>query len=241
MAVTQGHGNPNWRRDEVILALDLYFDCENSVPSGGDNRVIELSKLLRSFPHHSQAVRRKSFRNPAGVAFKLQNIRQVATGKGLGNTSKVDREVWKEFGNDRQKTKELANLIRSGIQLLEEIKDDSVEIAYFFEGRVVTETHLRRERHPQIRKQLLAERSRQGRLACEICGCASTTASSEIALAMFEAHHILPLSATQERDTKLSDMALLCANCHNMVHKAISIQKKWLSIEECRFFIFDKR
>jgi hypothetical protein len=25
MAVTQGHGNPNWTRDETILALDLYL------------------------------------------------------------------------------------------------------------------------------------------------------------------------------------------------------------------------
>ncbi len=34
MAVTKGQGNPNWTRDEIILALDLYFDFEEKIPSG---------------------------------------------------------------------------------------------------------------------------------------------------------------------------------------------------------------
>ncbi len=83
MAVTHGHGNPNWTRDEVILALDLFFDCDGNVPGKSDERVKALSDLLRTFPYHSVAARKASFRNPDGVAFKLQNIRQVATGKGL--------------------------------------------------------------------------------------------------------------------------------------------------------------
>lgn len=93
MAVTHGHGNPHWTRDEVILALDLYFDCKGKVPGAADPRVQELSEVLRAFPHHGASARKDSFRNPDGVAFKLQNIRQVATGKGLGNVSKADREV----------------------------------------------------------------------------------------------------------------------------------------------------
>ncbi len=56
----------------------------------------------------------ESFRNADGVAFKLQNIRQVATGKGLGNVSRTDRAVWKELGNDPKRVKELGELIRAG-------------------------------------------------------------------------------------------------------------------------------
>ena len=33
MAVTQGHGNPNWTRDETILALDLFLQLDGNVPS----------------------------------------------------------------------------------------------------------------------------------------------------------------------------------------------------------------
>jgi len=87
MAVTHGHGNPHWTRDETVLALDLYFDSDGKIPSSTDDRVQALSELLRSFPHHSMSARKPSFRNADGVAFKLQNLNQVATGKGLGNTS----------------------------------------------------------------------------------------------------------------------------------------------------------
>src|SRR2546428_7519523 len=104
MARTQGHGNPNWTRDETILALDLYLDLRGQIPSEDDNRVRELSALLRRYPYHAVAARRESFRNPAGVAFKLQNLRQVATGKGLANVSDTDRLVWGELGNDPART-----------------------------------------------------------------------------------------------------------------------------------------
>ena len=77
MAVTHGHGNPKWTRDETILALDLYFDCSGIIPSGSDERVQTLSQLLRALPYHDRASRKETFRNPDGVAFKLQNLRQV--------------------------------------------------------------------------------------------------------------------------------------------------------------------
>jgi 5-methylcytosine-specific restriction protein A len=35
-------------------------------------------------------------------------------------------------------------------------------------------------------------------------------------------------------------MALLCANCHRMVHRAIAQEKRWLSIEEAAVEILGK-
>ena len=234
MAVTKGHGNPHWTRDETILALDLYFDCADQLPSSSDQRVHELSELLRAFPHHSHAARKESFRNPDGVSFKLQNIRQVATGKGLGNVSKMDRQVWAELGSEPQRTKQLAALIRKGIEVVESVKEEEAPYEVFTEGRVVTETHLRRERDPKIRKKLLQAKRNAGSLECEICGNYSPVKTPELEESMFEAHHILPLSVTQERKTKLSEMALVCANCHRMIHRAIALRKRWLSIEEAQ-------
>lgn len=232
MAVTHGHGNPNWTRDEVILALDLYIDCKGSIPGQSDPRVTALSGLLRAFPHHSISARKVSFRNPDGVAFKLQNLRKVATGKGLGNVSRIDREVWDELGNNPIRTKQLAALIRAGIEIVEDVKDESNDEDVFAEGKVVTETHIRRERDPKLRKRLLEERRRSGGLKCDVCGCTPTDYVPALSDAIFEAHHILPLSAGQERKTQLKDMALLCANCHRMVHRAIAHTKRWLTIDE---------
>jgi 5-methylcytosine-specific restriction protein A len=238
LAVTSGHGNPNWTREEVILALDLFFDCAGSVPSENDDRVKDLSKLLRSFPHHSHASRKESFRNAAGVVFKLQNLRQVATGKGLGNTSKVDREVWEEFGNNPLQTKEIAKLIRDSAEAIGEVHEEPSEYETFREGRIVTETHRRRERDPKLRRRLLAQRRKRGPLKCDMCGMTASVNVAGLEDAMFEAHHVLPLASSLERKTKLADMALLCANCHRMIHRAISIEKRWLTVSEARLFIF---
>jgi 5-methylcytosine-specific restriction enzyme A len=241
MAVTHGHGNPNWTRDEVILALNLYFDCESNIPGPSDPRVEALSDLLRAFPHHSVAARKESFRNPDGVAFKLQNLRQVATGKGLGNVSRVDRAVWEELGHDPRRVQQLAALIRAGIEIVDETKEESDEEDVFAEGRVVTETHLRRERDPKLRKRLLEQRHTSGGLRCDVCSCVPTGHSPSLREAIFEAHHILPLAAGRERKTQLKAMALLCANCHRMVHRAIALSKRWLTLEEAKVQILGKQ
>ena len=232
MAVTQGHGNPNWTRDETILALDLYFLCGGMIPSGSDIRVQELSRLLRSLPYHNRAARKESFRNPDGVTFKLQNLRQVATGKGLANVSEMDRLVWKELGAFPDETKRLAEIIKAGIQIIEITGDSPDEDVEFAEGRVVTEAHKRRERSPKLRKKFIEKRRRLGSLFCEICG--SLELNTSYSEAMFEAHHILPLAAGLERKTKLSDLSLLCANCHRMLHRAISDKRQWINIAEAK-------
>jgi 5-methylcytosine-specific restriction protein A len=232
MAVTTGHGNPNWTRDEVILALALYLECGTKLPSTRDPRVQELSEVLRAFPYHSESARKESFRNADGVSFKLQNLRQVATGEGLSNVSRTDKAVWDELGGDPGRVKYLASLIRTGIQVSHAVREEEPEYEVFAEGRVVTETHLRRERNPKLRARLLEKRRSAGRLHCEVCMRGPVGNDRDIAEAIFEAHHLVPLSAGDARATKLSDLALLCASCHRQSHKAIAKHQRWLSILE---------
>jgi 5-methylcytosine-specific restriction protein A len=231
MARTNGHGNPNWTRDETILALDLYFDCGERAPSGNDERVRAVSDLLRQIPYHAVASRKESFRNPDGVAFKLQNLRQISTGKGLGNVSEMDRNVWRDLGANPQKTKELATLIRSGILASSGSVSFSDEVE-FSEGRVVTELHTRRERNPKLRQRLIAARRVSDKFFCEMCGCPPLSNSPIFQDAQFEAHHIVPLSHVQTAVTRLADLALVCASCHRLLHRAIAAERRWLTIAE---------
>lgn len=65
------------------------------------------------------------------------------------------------------------------------------------------------------------ERARQdGRLCCEVCGFDFVAEYGPLGDNFIEVHHKIPLaSLEQSRATKLSDLALLCANCHRMVHR----------------------
>ena len=239
MARTHGHGNPKWTRDETILALDLYFECGGNVPPGKDARVQKLSKMLRSLPYHGAVLRKDSFRNPDGVAFKLQNLRQVATGKGLGNVSEMDRIVWSEFGSQSDKVKQLAGFIRAGVAVAESLEEsfDGSDQEEFFEGRVITELHRRRERDHKLRERLLSSRRRIGRLTCDMCCAQSQPGAPMLEDAIFEVHHLIPLSMALERTIRLQDVALLCANCHRILHRAISLKKSWLGISEAKGMI----
>lgn len=232
MAVTQGHGNPNWTREEVILALELFFDCKGEIPTKSDKRVRALSEFLRAFPYHRHAARKASFRNPDGVAFKLQNLRQVATGKGLKHSSRTDRAVWDELGDNPERTKEFARLIRSSLQFEDRVDEEADDNEIFSEGRIVTEVHRKRERNPKLRLRLMKQRKQNGNLKCELCGCLPD--DSEFGDAIFEAHHILPLAVATERETRLVDMALFCANCHRKTHRAIAREGRWLTINDVK-------
>lgn len=232
MARTQGHGNPAWNRDETILALELYFETEGRV-SPADDRVVALSETLRSLPYHAEAARQATFRNPAGVGFKVQNLRQVATGKGLGNVSQMDRHIWQEFGNRPDEVRRLARLIRDGIGASEDIADESREEPEFYEGRLLTRLHLYRERNPRVRARLLLSRRADG-LRCEICDQTYSHIPQEMVEALFEAHHVIPVAEAGERRIRVQDMALLCACCHRLIHRAISVKGRWVSVAEVR-------
>lgn len=162
-------------------------------------------------------------------------MRQIATGKGLGNTSKMDALIWEELGQNKEQTKLLATLIRTGVQVIENTKDEIDEDDYFTEGRVVTETHRRRERNPQVRSKLIEQRKTQGEFKCDICDCGPFSDEPDLAECIFEAHHIIPLSTNASSiKTRLEDMALLSASCHRFIHRAISLKKAWVSIDEAK-------
>lgn len=103
------------------------------------------------------------------------------------------------------------------------------------EGRRVWTTHLRRERDQRIveakKRQVLNE---TGKLECEVCGFDFEKVYGTVGRGFCETHHIKPLSENvEETETKLEDLAILCSNCHRMIHKTRPIKsvkefKEWL-------------
>lgn len=236
MAVTHGHGNPNWNRDETLLALETYFALDGKNPSAKDPQIIALSQTLRNLPYHGEAARKPTFRNPDGAAFKVQNLKSRETGKGLGNVSRMDRDVWDEFADNPAEVKRLATLIRAVIAT--EAKTDSptideAEDVEFYEGRLLTKSHLKRERNAGLRKALLKKRQGDD-LYCDVCGESHFRLPAELRAAAFEAHHIVPIAAAGEGATKLSEMALLCATCHRLLHRMIALKRTWVSLTEAK-------
>jgi 5-methylcytosine-specific restriction protein A len=231
--------NPDWTRDELILALDLYFREPSARGNKSHPEIVKLSRLLNSLQIHGPAGRDAEFRNPSGVAMKLSNFLSFDPdykGKGLSRGSQLEGEVWKTFANDRSRLGQVAAAIMENMDSpasIDNDADDGDEEAE--EGRVLTRAHRSRERNRQLvekKKQrvLLA----MGRLTCEACGFDYEAKYGSLGTGYAECHHTKPVSELKPgENTKLSDLVILCANCHRMVHR----RRPWPTLEELRSIV----
>lgn len=108
--------NPTWTRDELILALDLYFRLGPSRLSASHPEIVALSEALNALPIHADRPDVARFRNPNGVYMKLCNFLRLDptyVGVGLQRGSRADEEVWKEFAGDQQRLRAAAESIRA--------------------------------------------------------------------------------------------------------------------------------
>lgn len=108
-------GNPDWARDEIVLALDLYVRAGslggNPLPGKTDPEVVALSQQMTCLPIHPLHRRGPDFRNATGVALKLANFRAIDRDvaiergesrannmpRGMTRYSALDRSIFEEF------------------------------------------------------------------------------------------------------------------------------------------------
>lgn len=82
----------NWSREETILALDAYCKVPFNKASNSNPIIVEVATLIG--------------RTPASVKMKIGNfgsfdpILKAKGIVGLGNTSRLDKEVWDEYCDD---------------------------------------------------------------------------------------------------------------------------------------------
>lgn len=226
--------NPDWAIDELILALDLYLRL--GLLDDRHSEVRTLSRLLNALPIHSDRPDVARFRNPNGVALKLANFAAIDPsydGVGMTRGSRRDHEVWDHFVDNRDELHEIAERLRAGADAgpdffpVEPVDDEDGVM----EGRLLFRQHRARERNRRLverkKQQVLAS---VGALACEVCGFDFRITYGERGDGFIECHHIRPLAESGLTQTRQADLALLCANCHRMVHR----YQPWPSMSELR-------
>jgi 5-methylcytosine-specific restriction protein A len=235
----------NWSRTEVILACNLLRENQWRWMSPQDPRAIELSDLLRRSPEHPLAVRSETFRNPNGVVRKMQDLQsRLPDYRGVPtHGSQVDIQVLHDFVTRPIEMIALAQRAR------EAIESDSVSPALVaevsadpdlggFEGTVVLASHLRRERDPRLRREKIRRALRDGSgLGCEACGFDFESVYGDLGQGYIEVHHVVPLHVSGATRTKLPDLALVCSNCHRMIHRG----RHWLTPNQLRETIASRR
>ena len=100
----------------------------------------------------------------------------------------------------------------------------------FPEGKEYEKQHRAHERSSKL-ITLAKEKYRKEKrkLLCQICGFNFEQTYGVVGSGFIEAHHTVPVSdLKKEFETKISDIVLVCSNCHSMLHR----RRPWLSIKE---------
>ena len=234
--------NPDWTRDEIILACALVEANGWRQLDANDPRVRELSALLQS-PAIHPGRRNPDFRNPAGVALKTYNIvtTHPSHSGSSSNGNRLDREVMEDFRTDPARMHAIAARIRELLAAHPDaldLPDPDLDEASATEGGVALRAHLRRERDRRLRQKKLADARRRGiPIACEACGFDFGHIYGALGVDYIECHHRTPLHVSGQTQTRLNDLALLCCNCHRMIHHS----RPWLLVEELRDLVQAQR
>ncbi len=151
------------------------------------------------------------------------------------------------IGVDAQQLRSLRELVPESAKLIEQIwydakledeptVQDVIEIREdeqaYSEGRTVTRTIKQRQRSRSLVKDAKEQyKDKHGQLFCEVCGF---DFGKFYGIEYIEAHHKRAIADYDEDDeTVVDDLAMLCANCHRMIHS----QTPPLTIDELKKII----
>ena len=235
--------NPPWSRDELIVTLDFYLRHIPSIPGKKSSEISKLSDFLNRLQSKLGGDRPDRFRNINGVYMKLMNFRRFDPdyeGKGLQRGNKDEEVVWNLYYSQPDDLRKISDTIRSlvssdtPIPPKEVISDDEEEGE---EGQILTRIHRYRERNTKLvkrkKERVLKE---NGTLSCEVCGFDFVEVYGDHGYGFIECHHTKPVSELKVGErTKISDLSLVCSNCHRMIHT----KRPWLSVEGLKRMIVD--
>ncbi|MFD0300352.1 HNH endonuclease [Streptomyces sp. NPDC127123] len=220
--------SPKWTRDELILACDVVARNGWQGLPASDPRIEELSELLQLLGAYPPEERAAEYRNRNGAALKTLNIASFHPdyrGKPT-NGGQLDREVLQDFLERPAEMARAAALLREGLRsgtlqpVLPEDGDTDDDEVSAPEGRVLYRRHRTRERNKRLRAKKIAAVLQKGRtLACEVCDFDFSAVYGDRGQGYIECHHVVPLHEAGEGTTKLADLALICSNCHRMIHR----------------------
>lgn len=161
-----------------------------------------------------------------GNACELKNIFSVSP-----FYDELVSDLWEQF-KSYFRAAGLASL--SALQLINEEIDEIIENSSLEvnEGKGRLVTHIVKERNRAIIQEKKRIALKDEALKCEVCDFCFY---DRFKVHFIECHHIVPISQSGETITSVDDLALVCPNCHRMLHR--KFDDRYLTVEELRHMI----
>lgn len=247
--------NPDWTRDELVLAAEFYRRHAPRIPGQTSAALIALSDEILAAAAQQGLVGKETFRNPNGVHMKLMELRKYDPsylGAGLGRKWRpVEVEVW-NLPPDRlaaeadQVRLKIAEFIAAGgspeeargigdTQPTTDRQKLAVRVKAIMAQPKLLATRPKGQEQPATQLVQVVQYARDPRVVayvlnraqgvCEACDNPAPFKRAD-GSPYLEAHHILPL-AEGGPDT-VENCAALCPNCHRAMHFAEN-KTEWMS------------
>lgn len=217
----------------MVLAADLADDREWRPVNRGAEGIARLSLMLRSASFHPLGGRSDNFRSENSVAFKINNlIASHPSKKGVGaRTSAAERPVVERFIADRSVMKRVASGIRERVrQGTEQVGD--AEALYRKESSPAEAGAVECSSRPEpcgggragtclvdddthaflVGKAVVQDES----LDCTVCGFDFESVYGKAGHGYIEIHRS---SLSSEASSVKRGVAMVCANCHRILHR----------------------
>lgn len=201
-----------------------------------DNDIFKrTSKKIREDVHNPEHILRWEWIGVEGKSFKeinLPNSGYRKTLEGLPDYNKNSR-INHHLRYDIEKVG-MIEMIDTELITKEKIWTDFSEGSKEGKERYITQK--KRERDgvlPKKKKEMVLKET--GSLKCEVCNFDFYETYGKHGESYIECHHLNPVSKMKNGDeTKLSDLSLICSNCHRMIHRN---KDHWLTLDELRDLI----
>lgn len=229
-----------WSRDELILVLDLYFEMGYaSDASDGDERITSLARTLNSLPLRDDESSQP--RNAREVSLILSDYLRFDPEHAVmqARISETAERVWESFSGDRDRLQQTAESIRRNADVVPMRGSDLEDEIEFDEGRILTRIHFARERNATLvttKKRLVLTQT--CKLECEACGFDFQKVYGELGEGYAECHHTAPVATLNPgTNTRLTDLCILCSNCHRMIHRLMARNSTFTTPAHLRRYI----
>lgn len=130
--------------------------------------------------------------------------------------------------NNTDNIPELSNI--QDIEAINSIENSQDRNDTYTEGRVRTYTSTRAERNPRLRQAAI----RIHGYTCAVCGFNFESMYGKWGKRFVEVHHVHPIGELQGQERNVNpatDLVVLCANCHRMIHRRRGVT---LTVDELR-------
>jgi len=141
------------------------------------------------------------------------NVCNLYNVSSIENIEKLQLDIWQRFNGHFISTERESEAITSAIITTLELTSPDFKAT---EGGMRMVSHIIKERNRSIVNEKKQKAIKNNQLKCAVC---DFSFSKTYNVEFIECHHLTPIGQAGVRETTLDDLALVCANCHRMLHK----------------------